>query len=140
MELNNIDLVKLDTVADEIIKLLDKYKVFTFFAEMGAGKTTLVKLICTKLKVVETPNSPTFTIVNEYNLPSRNKIIHIDAYRIKTINEALEIGLNEVFEEQENIIFVEWATLINEIIPKNTVKISILVNSEFSRNFIIECP
>jgi len=136
----NIQLSQLNEVADFIISLFRQHKTFAFFATMGAGKTTLMSVVCEKMNILETANSPTFTIVNEYNLPNKNKIIHIDAYRLKNLNEAIEIGLEEILENENNIVFIEWAEIVAGLLPANSVKISILVNRDLTRNFLIQYP
>lgn len=89
------EIEELEPVADEIIQLANEYSIFCFYGDLGAGKTTLIKLICEKLNVVDTISSPTYPIINEYNTIDSRIIYHIDLYRLKSIEEALNIGIEE---------------------------------------------
>ncbi len=110
--------------ASEIIELFGDKKVFLFNGKMGAGKTTLIKAICETLGVEQTVNSPTFSIVNEYEDAKGDIIYHFDCYRIKNIKEALDLGAEE-YLYSGNYCFIEWSENIAPILPDSAVNIDI---------------
>ncbi len=114
---------ELNAVADEIIRLTEANSVFCFYGNLGAGKTTLIKLICEKLQVTDTISSPTYPIINEYHYPN-GIIYHIDLYRLKSIDEALNIGLEE-YLYSGNLSFIEWPDNFESILPDKHIKIKI---------------
>lgn len=98
--------------------------VFAFYGKMGAGKTTFTKALCEALGVQDVINSPTFAIVNEYEAGNGEPIYHFDFYRIKRISEAYDIGVDDYFYSG-NLCFIEWPELVEEILPEETVKVTI---------------
>ena len=116
---------QLTEVADSIIPILRQTPVACFYGEMGAGKTTLIKVICEQLGVVDSMSSPTFSIVNEYRTMEDAPIYHFDFYsRIEKVQEALDVGAEEYFYSEE-ICLIEWPERIEPIIPDIHLKISI---------------
>ncbi len=129
---------ELPRIAKEIIDSYKKERIFAFFGQMGAGKTTLIKKICNYLKVEDIVCSPTFSIVNEYHTQEDDSIFHFDFYRIKTQKEAFDIGYEDYFFSG-NYCFIEWPEKIPELLPQNFVKIQIDENeSDGSRLIICE--
>ena len=118
------EIEELEPVADEIIQLANEYSIFCFYGDLGAGKTTLIKLICEKLNVVDTISSPTYPIINEYNTIDSRIIYHIDLYRLKSIEEALNIGIEE-YLYSGNLCFIEWPDNFESILPDKHIKIKI---------------
>ena len=95
-------------IAKEILKRKDKSAFIVFLdGDLGTGKTTLVKEIIFALGIKEKVKSPTFTIIEPYELNDKN-IYHIDLYRINDPSELEMIGLREYLNESEAIIFIEW--------------------------------
>ena len=111
--------------------------VVAFFGELGAGKTRFIKGICKGLGVHEHVASPTFTIVNEYNIGGL-KIYHFDFYRMKSVDELREIGFDEYFEGN-CIVLIEWADRVVNILPPHRYDIHLqLGKNEYSRRIDIE--
>ena len=131
MELWIEDESQLLKVAERIIKYAVDQKVFLFYGEMGAGKTTLINSICSYLGVQERTSSPTFSIVNEYKYLN-SSIFHFDFYRLKSQNEALDLGYEEYFYSGA-YCFVEWPEKIPELLPENYLKIKIEVMEDNKR-------
>lgn len=126
-----------EQIVEEIISLLKKFKIFTFQAEMGAGKTTLIHSILKCLKVQHFDGSPTYSIINEYVSPEWGKIYHLDLFRLNSIKEAYDIGIEEIFSEK-NIIFIEWPEILSSFLKdENVVHVFINVIESKSRKFEI---
>lgn len=128
--LNNLS--DLDKVAHEFVKTIDNRKVFAFYGEMGAGKTTFIKAICNAMGVSETITSPTFSLVNEYQDGDGNPIYHFDFYRIKNIEEAYDFGYEDYFYSGY-ICFIEWPELVESLLPENVVMVRITVGENEQR-------
>ena len=126
----------LPNIANEIAKLLNKTNIVAISGTMGAGKTTLIKEICKVLKVEDTVNSPSFSIVNEYKTENEQIIYHFDFYRLKNIKELFDIGYEEYFNSG-NICLIEWPEIVEDYLPSNILNINILENETGKR--IISC-
>ena len=108
---------ELDGIAQELIQIIDE-RVVLFKGSMGAGKTTFIKSICRALKVQDSINSPTFSIVNEYRSGDGNPIYHFDFYRIESEEEAFDFGYEEYFYSGA-LCLVEWPEKIRNLLPQN---------------------
>ncbi|MBR4048066.1 MAG: tRNA (adenosine(37)-N6)-threonylcarbamoyltransferase complex ATPase subunit type 1 TsaE [Bacteroides sp.] len=118
-------LEKIQEAAKAFVANMGDDTVFAFYGKMGAGKTTFVKAICEELGVEDTITSPTFAIVNEYRSDLAGELIyHFDFYRIKKLDEVYDMGYEDYFYSGA-ICFIEWPELIEELLPGNTVKVSI---------------
>lgn len=98
--------------------------IFAFYGAMGAGKTTFITALCKRLGVTDIVNSPTFTIVNEYVSAKGFPIYHFDFYRINSIKEAYDIGIEEYFSA-EALCFIEWPEKIEQILPEGYIPVAI---------------
>lgn len=127
----------LEKTVPELLKLKQKSNVFAFYGHMGAGKTTLIKAICRGLKVTDEVNSPTFSIVNEYNTCCGEAVFHFDFYRINKIEEAFDIGYENYFYSS-SYCFIEWPDKIEQLLPENCVKVFIDTIPD-SRTRLIRC-
>jgi len=96
----------LPKVAASLLEITAKHQHFIFLGEMGTGKTTLIKEICRLLGVQETVSSPTYSIVNEYQAKEK-KAYHFDLYRLKSVEELLNIGFEDYLYE-DAYLFIEW--------------------------------
>lgn len=99
--------------------------VVGLYGDLGSGKTTFVQAAAKALGVVEKVNSPTFLIVKSYKLKveSFKTLIHIDAYRLKHGDELRKLRFDELLADPQNLIFVEWAERVADLLPKDHVKI-----------------
>jgi tRNA threonylcarbamoyladenosine biosynthesis protein TsaE len=123
MEVNFI----LEQIKEAAVKFLADtagYKVFAFNGEMGAGKTTFIHALCEAMKVKDTITSPTFSIINQYNTDDDLTVYHMDLYRVKDENEAINAGIEDCLYSG-NICFVEWPEKAPGIFPDETLYISI---------------
>lgn len=115
---------EINRVARIFIEHIGENTVFAFNGSMGAGKTTFIKAVCEELGVEDVINSPTFAIVNEYETHDGKKIYHFDCYRLKNIDEALNLGAEE-YLYSGNLCFIEWPENIESLLPDNTIIINI---------------
>ena len=108
----------LDAIADAASHIIENYPVshvFCFEGEMGAGKTTLIEAICQYLGVQESMSSPTYSIIQEY-AARELLIVHADLYRLKSLEEAMDIGFEEYFDRAD-YCFIEWYQVAETLIP-----------------------
>ncbi|MBV67813.1 MAG: tRNA (adenosine(37)-N6)-threonylcarbamoyltransferase complex ATPase subunit type 1 TsaE [Candidatus Marinimicrobia bacterium] len=99
--------------------LSSKFKpggIYGFIGDLASGKTTFIKGLLSGLDFVGMVNSPTFTLINEYD--AKHKVIHIDCYREKNISRWIQLGLYDYFNPN-NIVLIEWPEIIESILPKN---------------------
>jgi tRNA threonylcarbamoyladenosine biosynthesis protein TsaE len=120
---------ELQPIAAKLIEFHDGKRIFAFHGEMGAGKTTFIKAICSCLDVTDTVSSPTFAIVNEYLTSGAGSVFHFDLYRIKSWTEMLEIGYEEYFFSG-NYCLMEWPEKIVNLLPEETVHVKIVVSDD----------
>jgi len=120
---------ELPAIAARLIDFHKGKRIFAFHGEMGAGKTTFIKSICTFLDVTDTVSSPTFAIVNEYLTSGSGTVYHFDLYRIKSWTELLEIGYEDYFFSG-NYCLLEWPEKIVNLLPEETVHVTIEVSPD----------
>ena len=123
LELDITDVQKLPDACKKLFDFAGNIKVFAFKAEMGAGKTTFIKELCKVLGSKDNFSSPTYSIMNEYKSP-KNKIYHFDFYRMKTLEEIVNIGFGD-YIFRDNYCFIEWPDLALSLLPKPYLSIVI---------------
>ena len=121
-------------IVEKILKKYPSQRIFALKGPMGVGKTTFMIYLCRFLKCKNTVSSPTFSIVNEYELASGNMLYHFDFYRIKNLKEAVDIGLDDYFYSG-NYCFMEWAEKIEPLLPPETHIIEIEIDKIGNRVF-----
>ena len=123
----------------ELLKACAPKKVFAFEGPMGAGKTTFIKKLCEEMGTMDVVNSPTFAIVNVYDVeqPYRGEVYHFDCYRLKDIREALDLGAEE-YLYSGNYCFIEWPKKIDALLPEETVWVKIVPMPNGNRRLEIE--
>lgn len=135
MELN-YSLEEIDTIANQIIAA-NPNKVLLFNGEMGVGKTTLIKYLAKNLGVNEVTSSPTFSLVNEYQISENQYIYHFDVYRLKNEMEAMDMGIDE-YLYSGNWCFIEWSEKIPNLIPPQHSTLSIELLPDGKRRLTLE--
>lgn len=135
--INNNDLAALDEVAKKLLSLFPAQKKFALYGEIGTGKTTFTKAVCRVLGTDDTVSSPTYSIVNEYLMSEGGFIRHIDLYRLRTPEEALDINIEEYLYD-EYYCFVEWAELVEDWLPEDIVRLRFETQEDESRRIIAE--
>lgn len=121
---------EIEIVAKKIIEV-NPNKVLLFYGNMGVGKTTLIKSLAKQLGVTSTTSSPTFSLVNEYQIANNQYIYHFDFYRLKNETEALDMGVDD-YLYSGNWCFIEWADNIPNLLPEkySVIKIELLPNGQ----------
>ncbi len=124
----NIQISSLDNIqkaAKDFVAAMGEHTVFAFYGKMGAGKTTFIKAVCEELGITDTVNSPTFSIVNEYRSDTTGELVyHFDFYRIKKLEEVYDMGYEDYFYSGA-VCLIEWPELIEEILPEDSITVSI---------------
>jgi tRNA threonylcarbamoyladenosine biosynthesis protein TsaE len=116
----------LHLVAGELLRTHPATRIFAFYGEMGAGKTTFIKALCTALGVNDNVSSPTFALVNQYQMADGDPVFHFDFYRIKKIEEVLDIGYEDYFYSGSYCL-IEWPEKIEHLLPEETLRVNITV-------------
>ena len=122
----------------DILKQTEPHRVYAFEGEMGAGKTTFIKQLCEEMGTADVVNSPTFAIVNVYDVeqPYRGEVYHFDCYRLKDIREAMDFGAEE-YLYSGNYCFIEWPEMIDVLLPEDTVRVKITPMENGERELVI---
>lgn len=136
MEISVNNLSEIENVAQQILSFAEDKRIFCFEGNLGAGKTTLIQAICNQLGVEEDMSSPTYSIVNEYKTKNGDVIYHMDLYRLKSLEEVLDTGIEDYFYEN-NYCFIEWPEVAKQILPDEIVQILIEKISENQRKLSI---
>ena len=134
VKINNLS--ELPELAKQVLAYFSDQRVFLFEAEMGAGKTTFIKEIAKAMGVKDAMSSPTYSIVNEYS-SENGKIFHFDLYRIKSIEECLDIGMDE-YLNSGNYCLIEWPEIAMQLYPEHYVVIKITTEENQVRIFRCE--
>ncbi|MBO6217118.1 MAG: tRNA (adenosine(37)-N6)-threonylcarbamoyltransferase complex ATPase subunit type 1 TsaE [Prevotella sp.] len=124
--------LSLQQAAKTFVENMKDRKIFAFYGKMGAGKTTFIKAICEQMGVRDVVTSPTFAIVNEYTDGRDNSLYHFDFYRIEKLEEVYDMGYEDYFYSG-NVCFLEWPELIEEILPNDTVRVTISEQADGTR-------
>lgn len=123
MIIDGVGLDDLNSTAVQLLEFSAGCNIFLFEGDLGAGKTTLIKETCSLLGVKDNVSSPTFSIINEY-LSSDGPLYHFDFYRLKDLEEALAVGIEDYFFSGY-FCFIEWPELVIPILPSEYIKIEI---------------
>lgn len=131
----------LPEAAEQFVALMGDETVYAFKGEMGAGKTTFIRQLCRALGVEEDlANSPSFSIINEYRSDTTAELMyHFDLYRLETVEEALEIGVEDYFDSGA-LCFLEWPERIEPLLPDDTVVVDLKVYDDESRTLTVDIP
>ena len=132
----NFSLNEIESAAENLLDETGIYKVFAFHGEMGAGKTTFIHALCQAMGVEDIVSSPTFSIINEYKTKQRQTIYHMDLYRIKDENEAINAGVEDCLYSG-NICLVEWPDKATGILPDDTLHLYITSIADNTRKLKI---
>lgn len=127
-------LSEIEKASNFVLKNVNR-DVILITGEVGTGKTTLIKEYCKLIGVEEIVNSPTYTLINEYQNKS-GKIVHMDLYRVEDVKEINELGLFEYLDK--NIVIIEWPEIILKMIDVKYSMINITFINEKERKLSIK--
>ncbi len=130
-------------IAADFIKNLSPKKeavVVGLYGELGASKSFFTRAMAEALGVKEKVQSPTFVIEKVYDLTHKNfkKFFHLDVYRLEGPAELLPLGWSDILSDEHNLVVIEWAEKIEDLMPKNSIKIHFEHVSENERKIKIE--
>ncbi len=121
-------------------RVTDKAVVVALSGDLGSGKTTFTQAVARALGITETVTSPTFVIEKVYKIdtPRFKRFIHIDAYRLETSSELAHLGFADLLTDKDNLIFIEWAEKIADILPPQYIKANFTFIDDTSRDIVFE--
>ena len=128
-----------ETVGREIAKSLSSGDIVCLYGELGAGKTVFVKGLMKGLGIEERVTSPTFTLIREYNANhnSIKKVYHIDLYRLENIEQVKNIGILELFNENNAVVIIEWAEKMKDLLPRMRIDVKFIFEDMHKRKINI---
>jgi tRNA threonylcarbamoyladenosine biosynthesis protein TsaE len=124
-------------VAKELLEYIGNRKVVAFYAEMGSGKTTLISAVLRAMGIESLEGSPTYSLVNSYESPYYGEVMHFDVYRLNSLEEAMDAGVEELLYSGA-YCFVEWAEIVEPLLPDDVVKVRITINKQGERLVCID--
>ena len=128
----NFSLHEIADAAQTLLAQNGDYKVFAFHGDMGAGKTTFIHALCDAMNIADVVTSPTFSIINQYQTREGQTIYHMDLYRIKDENEAINAGVEDCLYSG-SICLVEWPEKALGIFPDETLHVTITAVDDNTR-------
>lgn len=142
-EFNIFTINDLPEAVNWLLKEADGKRKIMLYGPMGAGKTTFTKAFCEHFGVENATSSPTFSLINEYFYKntegSLSTIYHIDLYRLRTIEEALDIGIEDYLEGADYCL-IEWADIIEPLLPEDVLKVQFEIGENSARKIVILPP
>ena len=139
MEIKIQGIDQLEQVVKSLLHYAGDRRKFLLKGDLGAGKTTFVKAFCAYLGIEDLVSSPTFSIVNEYHGIGEDRkavtVFHLDLYRLKNENEALDIGIEDYLYD-DAYCFIEWPQIIEGLVPDDVVRIEIEMEGDSGRKFL----
>ncbi len=132
LKLDISEIAQHESAAEALIQFAGDERLFLFDAPMGSGKTTFIKSLCRYLGVTNAISSPTYSIVNEYNIQAQLKVFHFDLYRLKNSEELFSIGFDD-YLNSTNYLFIEWPELA---LPFLDSYVRIIINTEDNKRYL----
>lgn len=119
-------------LTEALMPMIKPGTIVAFSGDLGAGKTTCIKDLCSAIGVDDACSSPSYSIVNEYQTRNKKPVFHFDFYRLKTPSELLDIGWEE-YINSEAIILIEWPEMADELVPSDAIRVELTTNVDESR-------
>lgn len=126
-----------ENIGKSLAMSLSKGDAVLLRGNLGAGKTVFSRGFARGLGITEPVSSPTYTIVQEYELPDGGRLYHLDLYRISGVNAALAFGVDEFLDDPQGISLIEWPDRIDGILPENAICVEIEHLSDSERRLTI---
>ncbi|GEO11723.1 tRNA (adenosine(37)-N6)-threonylcarbamoyltransferase complex ATPase subunit type 1 TsaE [Segetibacter aerophilus] len=130
-------LAEIKQAAEKVFESAKEKKVWAIHGEMGAGKTTFIHAICENLEVVSAIGSPTYSIINEYKSEKAGQIYHMDWYRLKDEEEALQAGVEDPLFSG-SLCMVEWPERAPGLLPDDCLHVTISIVDAETRQLSFE--
>ena len=130
-------LPQIKSAVTQFLSAVNNHNVIALHGEMGAGKTTFVHALCDELGVENAVSSPTFSIINAYTSAKGKTIYHLDLYRLKSVQEAIDAGVEDCFYSG-NLCLVEWPEIAPTIFPEDTLHVHIEIAGNDERRLVIQ--
>lgn len=124
-------------LAQNLSKTLKNGDFLAFYGNLGSGKTTFIQGLAEGLMIKRRIISPTFIIIRHYKL-NKSSFYHIDLYRTESINDLLGLGINEIIKDKNNIVAIEWAEKMNELLPNKRIELHFKYIDENTREIKIK--
>ena len=128
-----------EAVGMEVARSCPRGSVILLDGDLGAGKTVFSRGFARALGIDEPVSSPTYTIVQEYELPERGRLYHLDLYRISGVEAALAFGVDEFLNDPSSYALVEWPERIAGILPDNAIRITLKHTGDNCREISVGC-
>jgi tRNA threonylcarbamoyladenosine biosynthesis protein TsaE len=132
---NSIDSLK--EIVIDLLELLNDHHIVALEGQMGAGKTTFVQQVLKAMGIEELDGSPTYSLINQYESPFYGTVYHLDLYRLNSLEEIFDIGIEELLY-QKCICLIEWPEKMIELLPDNTIWVYLRIEEDFSRTITIK--
>jgi tRNA threonylcarbamoyladenosine biosynthesis protein TsaE len=127
---------EIDSIAAKIIPLLNATNIVAVNGAMGAGKTTFIHAVCRQMEVIDIMSSPTYSIIEQYKTTKNFLINHIDVYRLKDTEEAIQAGVEDAINSGD-FCFIEWPEKIANILPLHFIDIFIEPENHTKRRLVV---
>ena len=128
-------------IATDFVKKLKGGEVLCFYGNLGTGKTTFIQALAKALGVKENVTSPTYVLLKQYRIKNKESRIknfyHLDVYRLTEPEQALDLGIEEIWSDKNNIIAIEWADKISDILPGKKIDLCFESLNENERKITI---
>lgn len=132
----NFTITEIDKIAEDCIPYLEGYNIIAFHGNMGVGKTTFIKSLCRVLGVTNPISSPTYSIINQYETGVGKIIYHMDWYRLKDENEAVDVGVVDTLDSGE-LCFIEWPEKAENLLSEDVLHITIKIINDHTRSLTL---
>ena len=130
---------EIEKAAKDFLRLTEGYKIFAFSGQLGAGKTTFINALCRQLQAEEAATSPTYSIIQEYPTKNRQMIYHMDWYRLRDTEEALNAGVEDCLDSGD-ICMIEWPEKAMELLPEQTIFSTFSLVNFHTRKLVVTVP
>ncbi len=143
METPDVITLRSDTEEDlqagveAFLQCVGRLRCICFWGGLGVGKTTFIRALCKHLGVTDVVTSPTFSLINEYHCHDGAPIYHFDFYRLTSLREAMDIGVEEYFFSNAGLCLIEWPALIESLLPPETLDVAVRVAPDGVRSLAI---
>ena len=122
---------------EAFLQRVGRLRCICFWGGLGVGKTTFIRALCKHLGVTDVVTSPTFSLINEYHCHDGAPIYHFDFYRLTSLREAVDIGVEEYFFSNAGLCLIEWPALIESLLPPETLDVAVRVAPDGVRSLAI---